>query len=133
MFAKKNSAGAAVQIDSLIGQGTRIDGNVMFSGGLQVDGEICGKVVALAQPAELRLSEHGIINGQVEVSHLIVNGTINGPVSVSESLELHPKARIVGDVEYSMIEIQQGALIEGHLILSRKESPSAPRVETHPA
>ncbi|MDR0234573.1 MAG: polymer-forming cytoskeletal protein [Zoogloeaceae bacterium] len=123
MFAKKNNAGsAATQIDSLIGYGTKLEGNIQFSGGMRVDGESLGKVIANTPQATLMLSEQGVINGHVEVTHLIVNGTINGPVYASEFLELHPKARIVGDVEYSMIEIQQGALIEGHLILRRDQS-----------
>jgi len=120
MFAKKNNTGAAAQIDSLIGQGTKVEGNISFSGGLRVDGEVCGKVIAQTSQATLMLSEQGVINGHVEVSHLIVNGTINGPVRATEFLELHPKARITGDVEYGIIEIQQGALIEGHLLLKRE-------------
>ncbi|MDR0528673.1 MAG: polymer-forming cytoskeletal protein [Zoogloeaceae bacterium] len=117
MFSKKNNGTTTSQIESLIGQGTRIEGNVMFSGGLRVDGEICGKVVAASSSSTLMLSEHGVVNGHVDVAQIIVNGVINGPVRSSEFLELHPKARIVGDIEYRMIEIQQGALIEGRLIL----------------
>jgi len=122
MFAnKKSHTGASAQIDSLIGQGTKVEGNISFSGGLRVDGEIHGKVIAQTPQSALMLSELGVINGHVEVSHLIVNGTVNGPVRASEFLELHPKARITGDVEYGMIEIQQGALIEGHLLLRREK------------
>ncbi|MCL2075304.1 MAG: polymer-forming cytoskeletal protein [Betaproteobacteria bacterium] len=132
MFTKKNNAaGAAAQIDSLIGQGTTVEGNILFAGGLRVDGEVCGKVIAQTQQATLMLSEQGVINGYVEVSHLIVNGTINGPVRAAESLELHPRARITGDIEYAVIEIQQGALIEGQLILKR-DKPRTERNELEP-
>jgi len=122
MFAKKNNVGSAAQIDSLIGQGTKVEGNILFSGGLRIDGEVSGKVIAKTPQATLMLSEQGVINGHVEVSHLIVNGTINGPVRAAEFLELHTKARITGDVEYGMIEIQQGALIEGQLLLKREKA-----------
>ncbi|MCL2021577.1 MAG: polymer-forming cytoskeletal protein [Betaproteobacteria bacterium] len=131
MFTKKNNVRAAAQIDSLIGQGTKVEGNILFSGGLRVDGEVCGKVIAQTPQSTLMLSEQGVINGHVEVSHLIVNGTINGPVRAAEFLELHPKARITGDVEYGMIEIQQGALIEGQLLLKR-EQPRAEREGLEP-
>ncbi|MDR2636840.1 MAG: polymer-forming cytoskeletal protein [Zoogloeaceae bacterium] len=122
MFGKKNNSPA--KFDSLIGQDTKIEGNVVFSGGLSVNGEICGQVIARSSPSILMLSESGVINGQVDVTHLVVNGSINGPVRATE-LKLHPKARIVGDVEYHVIEIQQGALIEGHLFLAREKESGA--------
>ncbi|MDR3054087.1 MAG: polymer-forming cytoskeletal protein [Zoogloeaceae bacterium] len=122
MFAKKNTKGAATQIDSLIGKGTKIEGNIFFSGGLRVDGEICGKVIAESAPSTLMLSEHGVINGHVEVTYLVVNGSINGPVRAAEFLELQSKARVAGDVEYGMIEIQQGAVIEGRLLNQKADN-----------
>lgn len=122
MFAKKNNSSAVNQIDSLIGKGTRIEGNVHFSGGLRVDGEIVGRVMAEpGLPSTLVLSEHARIDGEVSVAHLVVNGAINGPVFASEFLEMQPKARIAGDVSYAMIEIQQGAVVEGRLLLKGKE------------
>lgn len=131
MFARKSNGGAAAsQIDSLIGRGTRIEGNVVFTGGLRVDGEIVGRVVAEpGAPSTLVLSEHARIDGEVAVGHLIVNGAINGPVQVSEFLEMQPKARISGDVSYAMIEIQQGAVVEGRLLLNPKAAGKEPSQE----
>lgn len=131
MFARKSKGGAAAsQIDSLIGRGTRIEGSVVFTGGLRVDGEIVGRVVAEpGAPSTLVLSEHARIDGEVTVSHLIVNGNINGPVQVSEFLEMQPKARISGDVSYAMIEIQQGAVVEGRLLLNPKAAKKEPSQE----
>ncbi|MDR0672321.1 MAG: polymer-forming cytoskeletal protein [Zoogloeaceae bacterium] len=122
MFNKKTTTGAATQIDSLIGKGTKIEGNLFFSGGLRVDGEIHGKVIGEAPSTTLVLSEHGVVNGHVEVTYLVANGSINGPVRATEFLELQPKARIEGDMEYGMIEIQQGAVIEGRLLRLTPES-----------
>jgi cytoskeletal protein CcmA (bactofilin family) len=105
------------RIDSLIGAGTVIEGNVSFSGGLRVDGEVRGNVSALGeQPGTLVLSEHARIDGEVNVPHLVINGTINGPVRSSDTLELQPHAKVTGDVEYNTIEIQLGAVVQGRLI-----------------
>jgi cytoskeletal protein CcmA (bactofilin family) len=132
MFAKKSTKGVATQIDSLIGKGTKIEGDVHFSGGLRVDGEICGKVIAESVPSTLMLSEHGSINGHINVAYLIANGSINGPVRVTEFLELQPKAKVIGDVEYGMIEIQQGAIIEGRLLNQKMDGKGPQQLEiTH--
>ena len=105
------------RIDSLIGVGTRIEGNVTFKGGLRVDGEICGNVSALADDAStLVLSEKARIDGEIRVSHLVVNGTVNGPVHAAESLELQAHSRINGDVHYRTLEMHLGAVLDGRLV-----------------
>lgn len=105
------------RIDSLIGATTRIEGNVFFSGGLRIDGTVRGNVCALPdQPGTLVVSEHARIDGEVQVAHLVVNGTVNGPVHAAESLELQASSRVKGDIHYNSVEMQQGAIVEGRLV-----------------
>jgi cytoskeletal protein CcmA (bactofilin family) len=116
MFSNRNSK-PQNRIDSLVGAGTRIEGDVHFSGGLRVDGEIIGKVVADPDKSStLVLSEQARVEGEINVTHLVVNGAIVGPVRVAEYLELQSKARVIGDVYYKTLEIQLGAIVEGKLI-----------------
>ncbi|MDD5299255.1 MAG: polymer-forming cytoskeletal protein [Gallionella sp.] len=118
MFGKKHSK-PQNRIDSLIGAGTTIEGNLNFSGGMRIDGHVNGNVIAThGKPSTLVLSEHARVTGDVTVTHLVVNGTISGPVSASEYLELQGKAKVTGDVHYKTLEIQLGAIIEGRLIHS---------------
>lgn len=117
MFGKSKNAKPQNRIDSLIGAGTRIDGNLRFSGGLRIDGEVHGSIlVEEDQLGTLVISEHARVEGEVVVSHLMVNGTIIGPVRVKEVLELQPCARVTGDVEYMQLEMQPGAVVQGRLI-----------------
>ena len=105
------------RIDSLIGSGTKIVGDIHFTGGLRVDGEIDGSIIATpGKPSTLVLSEHARVNGEVNVTHLVVNGEVTGPVNVAEYLELQSKAKVTGDVHYKTLEIQLGAVVEGKLI-----------------
>ncbi len=105
------------RIDSLVGIGTRIEGDVHFAGGLRIDGEIKGGVIADAsKPSTLVLSEKARVEGEVRVTHLVVNGTVVGPVYVADYLELQSKAKVTGDVHYRTLEIQLGAIVEGKLI-----------------
>jgi len=118
MFSKKHSK-PQTQIDSLIGAGTTIEGNLNFSGGLRIDGQINGNVVAAqGKPSTLVLSEHAQVNGEVNVTHLVINGSISGPVYASEYMELQSKAKVNGDVHYTTMEIQLGAIVDGRLIHS---------------
>ncbi len=115
MFSKPNKPNN--RIDSLIGSGTIIKGNITFSGGLRIDGEVHGNVSVAAEAAgTLVLSEHARIDGAVNVSNLVVNGTITGPIHSTEFIELQSHARVTGDVEYRAIEMQLGAVVQGRLV-----------------
>lgn len=112
MFGKKKQP----PIKSLIAQGTRIEGNVVFHDGLRVDGDVVGDIRASdEQPSILVVSESASVTGQIHADHVIINGTVKGPVFAHELLELQPKARIEGDVLYRALEMHQGAIISGQL------------------
>jgi cytoskeletal protein CcmA (bactofilin family) len=112
MFGKK----AQPPIKSLIAQGTRIEGSIKFSEGLRIDGEVFGDIRAgTEQPSMLVISEAATVQGEVHADHVIVNGTVRGPLIARELLELQPKARIEGDVSYVALEMHQGAVISGQM------------------
>src|SRR3972149_6085833 len=114
MFGK--SSKPQNRIDSLIGATTRIEATVFFSGGLRVDGMVRGNVAALPdQPGTLVISEAARVDGEVQAAHIVVNGTINGSVNATETLELQARSQVKGDVHYKSIEMQQGAGVAGGL------------------
>lgn len=105
------------RIDTLIGAGTKIKGDITFSGGLRIDGEIHGNVTCEdGQQSTLVISEHARVEGEVRVTHAVINGTVTGPVHSAEFLELQPKARVTGDVEYNTIEMHLGSVVQGRLV-----------------
>lgn len=104
-------------IDSLIGVGSTITGNIQFTGGLRIDGCVIGNIKAVGdKPGTLVLSEMARIEGEIDVGHIVINGTVAGPVRANEYLELMPKARVTGNVSYKTIEIHVGAVIMGRMI-----------------
>jgi len=116
MFGKKNNFSSA-RIDTLIGQGTEINGDLVYAGGLHVDGRINGNVVAEEGSSSiLILSEFGHIEGDVKVPNIVINGKIVGDVHGSTRVELAPKSRIKGSVYYNLIEMAIGAEVNGALV-----------------
>jgi cytoskeletal protein CcmA (bactofilin family) len=112
MFNKKKQPA----IRTLIGEGTVIVGELRFTDGLRIDGEVQGDVVAAGERTSiLVISEKARVVGQVRAGHVIINGSVTGPVHSSELLELQPKASIVGDVSYQSLEMHQGATIHGEI------------------
>jgi cytoskeletal protein CcmA (bactofilin family) len=105
------------KIDTLIGRTVRLQGDLEFSGGLHLDGWIAGDV--RAEPSlnsTLSVSEHGRIEGAVEVANVFLEGTVMGPIRARERVVLGAKARVHGDVYYGVIEMTLGAEILGKLV-----------------
>lgn len=123
MFNKKKQP----PIKSLIAEGSVITGNIAFTDGLRVDGTVVGNIEAVPDTSSiLVISEIAKVTGDLVADHIIVNGSVKGPVHARRMLELQPQARIEGDVRYAALEMHQGALITGLLspILETEEKPT---------
>ena len=104
-------------ITTLVGADTRVHGDIEFSGGFHVDGYVKGNIKAPKdEHAVLSISEKGCIEGAVMVPHVLLNGTVKGDVRATERVELGPKARVIGNVQYKLIEMSIGAEVNGKLI-----------------
>ena len=136
MLGKKPTSTVAEKptdkIDTLIGPNTEVTGDIAFSGGLRVDGKLTGNISAQdsSNKSLLTVSEQGEVSGNVKVPHVVINGLINGNVISSGKVLLQSKAKIVGDVSYSSIEMELGATVNGSMVCetagsSRKDSSIA--------
>jgi cytoskeletal protein CcmA (bactofilin family) len=122
MLGRKNRVQAAV--NSLVGAETRVEGDIEFSGGLHVDGYVRGNVKAPEDDrSTLSISERGCVEGSVSVPHVLLNGTVNGDVRATARIELGPKAKVIGNVQYKLIEMAIGAEVNGKLLHESERLP----------
>jgi cytoskeletal protein CcmA (bactofilin family) len=125
------------RIDTLIGAGTRIVGDLQFSGGLRIDGEVLGNVIAApGEPSVLVIGEQGKVQGEVRAARMVVNGVVSGAIHATELLELQPCARVAGELRYAALEVHHGALLE--VALTREANvvvaaPQTPAAKPQPA
>ncbi len=120
----------STKVDTLVGHGTRILGDVVYSGGLHVDGAVVGNV-RVAEDGDdesvLILSEHGSIEGEVRVPNLLLNGEVIGDVHSSGHVELAERARLNGNLYYHTLEMATGAAINGKMV--HREKAAKPLLE----
>ena len=109
---RDNRAGQTV-----VGAGGRIKGDIRFVGVAFIDGYVNGSVTAEKDGnSTLTISENAHVKGLVAAPHLVINGMVEGEVRATDRLELGPKARVIGDVQYNLMEISIGAQFDGKLI-----------------
>ncbi len=113
MLSKRdNGAG-----QTIIGTDTRIEGDIRFVGVFVIDGYVNGSITAgKDENATLTISENGHVTGSVAAPHLLINGMVEGEVRATDRLELGPKARVIADVQYNLMEMSIGAQVDGKLI-----------------
>ena len=105
-------------IRTIVGTDTRINGDIWFVGDALIDGYVRGNLKAAGDDGRnaLTISEHGCVKGSVVVPHLLLNGIVHGQVYATERVQLGPKARVIGNVQYKLLEMAIGAQVSGRLI-----------------
>ncbi len=116
--SKSRKKQVTTNIDTMIGESTEVLGNLVFSGGLLVEGKVLGNISSAKddESAVLVLNVDGLIEGDVSVPNVVINGSVNGDIRVTGRAELAEGARINGNVYYAVIEIASGAKINGSLV-----------------
>lgn len=124
MFGGGKKESKSVRIETLIGAGTEFVGDVIFSGGMHLDGRIKGNIVAEdGTDSVCVISETGVVEGEIRVPNIALNGTVVGDVYASEKVELQKHAKVHGNVYYNMLEMAMGAEINGNMVHSKGAEP----------
>lgn len=102
---------------TLISKDTRVIGDLVFSGDLEVEGTVQGNILAEDNSdASVRILETGVVEGEIKAPAILINGTVKGDVYSSTSIELANKAIVNGNVYYLLIEMVKGAQVNGSLM-----------------
>ncbi len=106
---------------NLIATGTDINGNIMTSGDLRIDGRIAGDVSCTAK---LIIGENGIVVGNIHCKSGEVSGTVEGRIIAVENLQLNQTATVKGDIESVHFIVESGATITGHCTTNKSLEPT---------
>jgi cytoskeletal protein CcmA (bactofilin family) len=115
MFGKKQRRHTVVE--TLIGSNSKLYGDLHYLGGCHIDGSVKGNVTADPDTdSALSISDIGSVDGGVTAPYVILNGIVKGDVFASQRVELGTTARVIGNVYYNLIQMAEGAEINGKLI-----------------
>jgi cytoskeletal protein CcmA (bactofilin family) len=106
---------------SVVGPGTRIEGTVVATGSLRVDGEVKGKITA---EKEVSLSPRGRVEADIQADSITLAGQVKGDLNAKTDVSLPAESRLLGDIRAHNVEV--GGAVKG-MILARGRVRLGPR------
>jgi len=116
----------ASQQINILGEGTKIKGDIISSGDIRIDGEMIGN---LATKGKLVIGPKGKIEGQVEAANVEVSGFIKGKVTVTELLTMKASAKIEGDLVAGKLAVEPGAVFSGSCSMGVSKTMNEPKAD----
>lgn len=139
MFSSKKDPKSVktAKLSTLVAQNVHVSGDIEFSEGLRMDGQVTGNVTG--RPGDeslLVVSDQGAIHGNVSAYDVIINGRVVGDVTVAHFVELQSNAHVEGNIYYQKLRMDVGATVEGKLTKLDSMQPALaalPAAEVVPA
>ncbi len=102
-----------ISINTILGHGSAITGNIKINGFVRIDGDIDGN---LETDGNIILGENARIRGNIKAKSVIVGGIVLGNIEAIESVKILSQSVVVGDIISHKVQVEQSAIIHGHFI-----------------
>jgi cytoskeletal protein CcmA (bactofilin family) len=106
------------QIDTLIGQGTTIEGQMKCQSSLRIDGKFHGEIEATGNVV---IGEHGIAESNIHAREVIIAGKVLGDVTTKGHLMIMSSGQLHGNYAGPSIIIHEGAVFNGESRIEKIE------------
>ncbi|MEW6724976.1 MAG: polymer-forming cytoskeletal protein [Bacillota bacterium] len=110
------------RIDSIVGKGTHVNGTVVSSGSLRVDGKVEGEI---KHEGDLLVGEGGVVAANIKANNVTIAGEVIGNIEAGGKLEITSKGRVVGDISAKSLVLSEGAVFKGTSRMV-EDSPGVP-------
>ena len=110
------------RLETVIGDGTKISGEIRVDGDLRVDGEIEGQISATSRVV---VGKTGLVKADVEAGAAEIAGRVVGKISARERVVLLGGARLEGDVQSQSFKIEDGAYFQGNCVMGDRHKIEA--------
>jgi cytoskeletal protein CcmA (bactofilin family) len=117
MFGKDAGSPGESKLNSIIGKGSNCEGEIVVGGGLKIDGKFKGKIKA----DSVFVGKEAVIEATVDTNVAVIGGRVLGDVVARESLELQPKAELVGNVTTKNLVVGESAILDGFCDMGQKD------------
>ena len=107
------------QIKAFLGKDTEFNGRLVFSGAIRIDGKFKGEILT---DGTLIIGETASLEAEIRASHVIISGDVKGDMVAKNKIEIHPPARVHGNIQAPILTIADGVLFEGNCHMNKNNS-----------
>jgi len=111
---KKTQPQKIDEIDTVIGPGTKFEGEIKATGIVRIDGLFNGDIYT---KGDIIIGDHGETNGTMTSRNMIIAGKTNSKLKCEEKLEIRSTGKVIGDVEVNNIVIEENAVFKGQCVM----------------
>ena len=115
---------------AVLGQGTRIEGQLTFDGNVRIDGHVEGEITA---KETVLVGESAVVSAQIQANMVIILGRVNGDVTARKRVELRAPGKLIGNLNTPGLVIHEGVTFEGNCTMGSTESLADKKVAIFPA
>jgi cytoskeletal protein CcmA (bactofilin family) len=106
------------ELEAFLGRDTTFEGKMIFEGVARLDGKFHGEIFS---GDVLIIGETAVINAEVNVGTLIVDGEVSGDVSAASKVEIHSTGKLKGNITAPTLVIREGGFFEGGCKMEKGE------------
>jgi cytoskeletal protein CcmA (bactofilin family) len=107
---------------NVIAAGSKWSGSLNIEDSVRIEGQLSGEVVA---KGTVHIAEGARVDAKVRAAFVVVNGAFKGEVRCSERLELMPKSRLEGQIVTKVLNVHEGAVLDGSIQMTADREPAA--------
>lgn len=113
-----------------IGVGTEITGDVSTNGDIRFDGVLTGN---LKTKGKVVIGETGTVKGEINCKNSVVEGKVEGKISVGELLTLKATSTLIGDIVTRRLAIEPGAKFSGNCSMAAETAINGTKEPERPS
>ena len=102
-------------VNSIIGAGSAIDGDIDIDGLLRIDGDLRG---SLRVTGKVVVGAAGRVEAPIRAKSAIIGGTVKGDVYVTERLRILAGGVVIGNVFAPRLEAEEGTIVHGDVAVT---------------
>jgi len=108
-------------LNSILGQGCKVKGDIELKGTIRIDGEFDGKIEC---PDTLIIGKSGVVKADINVKNAIIGGKIVGNIVATNKIELQTGSHVEGDIATARLVIDEGVFFEGNCRMGESKIPT---------
>ena len=102
-----------ISINTLVGNGSFIQGNLKVNGFIRIDGDIDGDIET---DGAVIISERARLHGNLTAKSAIIGGIVLGNISAREGVKLLSSSAVIGNIITRKVQMEDKVIFHGYCI-----------------